>query len=110
MHVNFSTKQMREDDGLKHIEEAVKKLEKKHKEHIAVYDLSGGIENRKRLTGRNETSNIDVFSSGVGDRSASVRISLLVSRNKKGFLEDRRPAADADPYQIINALVRTILL
>lgn len=101
---------MREEGGLKHIEEAVKKLEKTHKEHIAVYDMHGGEDNKKRLTGRNETSHIDKFTWAVGDRSVSVRISLLVSQNKKGFLEDRRPASNADPYQLINSLVRSILL
>ena len=37
--------------GMKYIEAAIKKLEGRHKEHIAVY----GEDNDKRLTGRHET-------------------------------------------------------
>ncbi|KAJ8984707.1 hypothetical protein NQ317_004968 [Molorchus minor] len=101
---------MREENGFKHIEEAVKKLEKTHAEDIKVYDLSGGMENRKRLTGKNETSNLDKFTWGVANRNGSVRIPRSVAMEKRGYFEDRRPAGNADPYQIINALVRSCLI
>lgn len=42
---------------MKVIEAAIKKLEGRHKEHIAVY----GEGNEKRLTGRHETGSIDKF-------------------------------------------------
>jgi glutamine synthetase len=57
MHSNFSTQEMREEGGMKAIEAAIKKLEARHMEHIAVY----GEDNEKRLTGRHETGAIDSF-------------------------------------------------
>lgn len=58
LHSNFSSVEMREEGGMEHIEAAIKKLEARHEEHIAVY----GEDNEKRLTGRHETGNIDQFS------------------------------------------------
>ena len=56
-------------------------------------------DNSKRLTGEFETSNKDIFSWGVGDRSASCRIPTFTASNSgKGYIEDRRPASDIDPY------------
>ena len=55
---------------MKVIEAAMKKLEARHVEHIAVY----GEGNEERLTGRHETGNIDKFSYGVADRGGSIRI------------------------------------
>lgn len=47
------------------------KLEKTHHEDIAHY----GKDNHLRMTGKHETSDINTFSSGVGNRGASIRIS-----------------------------------
>lgn len=104
-HTNYSTKSMREDGGMKAIEAAIEKLSKKHQEHITVY----GIGNEKRLTGKHETASIDVFRSGVADRGASIRIPLPVSLAGKGYLEDRRPAANVDPYVVTRMLIKTTL-
>ncbi|VIO90658.1 glutamine synthetase, putative [Brugia malayi] len=109
-HCNFSTEKMRSDGGIKYVEEAIKKLEKKHKEHIAVYDPHGGMDNVRRLTGKHETSNIDQFSWGIANRAASVRIPRAVAKDKKGFLEDRRPSSNCDPYAVTGMLTKTILL
>ncbi|AYV77991.1 MAG: glutamine synthetase [Edafosvirus sp.] len=105
-HTNFSTKIMREENGIVEIEKACAKLEKKHKEHIKVY----GDHNELRLTGIHETSSMDKFSYGIGDRSRSVRIPLHVAQAKKGYLEDRRPAANLDPYRVTNIMLQTICL
>ena len=102
-HANFSTKSMREDGGIKVIEDACKKLEKAHKRHIDVY----GAHNEERLTGLHETCSIHDFRYGVSDRGASVRIPMDTSHAGKGYLEDRRPAANMDPYLVCAALLET---
>lgn len=38
-HTNFSTEQMRSEGGIKYIEEAIKKLEKKHKVYMNEFKL-----------------------------------------------------------------------
>jgi len=47
---------------------------------------------------------------GVGDRGASVRVGNLVPLQKCGYLEDRRPSGDLDPYVVTKMLVETTLL
>lgn len=109
-HTNFSTKEMREDGGLKSIEESIEKLAKRHNYHIRAYDPKGGLDNARRLTGHHETSNIHEFSAGVANRGASIRIPRSVGQEKKGYFEDRRPSANCDPYAVTEALIRTCLL
>lgn len=53
----LSTKSMRNDGGYKEIKEAIEKLRKRHKEHIAAY----GEGNERRLTGHHETADINTF-------------------------------------------------
>ena len=76
-----------------------------HDEGIKEY----GSDNDQRLTGLHETQSIDQFSYGVSDRGASIRIPIYtVQNNWNGYLEDRRPASNADPYRIINHIVSTL--
>jgi len=106
-HTNFSTKEMRDPKtGMAAIERAVKLLEVNHATHIKVY--GAGLE--ERLTGKHETAPIDQFSSGVGHRGASVRIPRSVAMSGCGYLEDRRPGANANPYEVAYALVKTICI
>ncbi|XP_030598576.1 glutamine synthetase-like [Archocentrus centrarchus] len=109
-HTNVSTKQMREEGGLQYIEQAIEKLSKRHAEHIHVYDPHDGQDNIRRLTGRYETSSIHEFSAGVANRGSSIRIPRQVGQEKKGYFEDRRPAANCDPYAVTEAIARTCLL
>ncbi|XP_047560525.1 glutamine synthetase isoform X1 [Lutra lutra] len=109
-HTNFSTKAMREENGLKYIEESIEKLSKRHHYHIRAYDPKGGLDNARRLTGFHETSNINDFSAGVANRGASIRIPRTVGQEKKGYFEDRRPSANCDPFSVTEALIRTCLL
>jgi glutamine synthetase len=102
-HTNFSTREMRDDGGLKVIETTCKKLGEKHEEHIAVY----GAYNDLRLTGLHETCSIHEFRYGVGDRGASIRIPLPTAKQGKGYLEDRRPAANMNPYEVCAILIET---
>lgn len=92
------------------IEAAIEKLSKRHDYHICVYDPRGGRDNSRRLTGHHETSNIFEFSAGVANRGASIRIPRQVGQDGYGYFEDRRPAANCDPYAVTEAIVRTTCL
>jgi len=60
------------------------------------------------LTGDHETQRIDTFSWGVGDRGASIRIPNAFKQNDWiGYIEDRRPASNCDPYKVANLIVTT---
>ena len=102
-HTNYSTKAMREDGGWDVIIAACEKLGKKAAEHVANY--GHGIEDR--LTGHHETQRYDQFSYGVSDRGASIRIPWQVEIEKKGYLEDRRPNANMDPYVVTRLMIET---
>ena len=105
MHTNFSNQQMREQGSQSHFEACCKVLGSKHKEAIKVY----GAGNAKRLTGKHETQSINKFSYGISDRGASIRIPIVtVDNNWNGYLEDRRPAANADPYKVMRHIVETL--
>ena len=104
-HTNFSTAKMRATNGLEVIKQAIDKLSKKHKEHLAVY----GIGNERRLTGNHETSNMSNFTFGEYNRGSSVRIPVNVLIEGCGYLEDRRPASNADPYLVVAKMLETIL-
>ncbi|MBF13720.1 MAG: glutamine synthetase [Legionellales bacterium] len=107
MHTNFSTKQTRNPStGMAAIKKAVTALESNHKAHIDNYGY--GLEDR--LTGDHETCSIDDFRSGVGDRGSSIRIPLHVSEAGYGYFEDRRPAANANPYEVCIKLIETVCL
>jgi glutamine synthetase len=92
LHSNCSTKAMREDGGLKVIEEAMKKFEARHADHMKVYG----------------EGNYDKFTWGVANRGCSVRINREVADKGKGYFEDRRPASNADPYQITGIMAETV--
>ena len=101
-HTNFSTKQMRSNyDACVAAAEA---LGKNAAEHIAGY--GAGIENR--LTGQHETASYKDFSYGVSDRGASVRIPWQVAKDQKGYIEDRRPNANVDPYIATRLIIETV--
>jgi len=105
-HTNFSTKAMREKGGFKEIMIATEKLRKNHKLHVKHY----GEGNERRLTGKHETASIDVFSVGVADRGASIRIPRDTERDGCGYMEDRRPASNCDPYVVNRLMIETICL
>lgn len=105
-HTNFSTKNMREENGIDNIYKAIDKLSKKHKEHINVY----GKYNELRLIGECETADINTFKYGECDRTSSIRIPINVLQNKKGYLEDRRPASNMDPFLVTSIILKTVLV
>lgn len=105
-HTNYSTASMRAEGGMKAIEAAIERLSKCHPEHISQY----GTGNEERLTGAHETCDINTFRYGVADRGSSIRIPLPVQMAGKGYLEDRRPAANVDPYTVVRLLIKNTLL
>ena len=131
-HCNFSTKAMRMENGIGEIEKAIEKLSRQHVKHIKAYDPHEGKDNERRLTGRCETSSIHDFSAGmflhitenggaifnwflstclgVANRGCSIRVLRSVAEERKGYLEDRRPASNSDPYQVTEVIIRTTCL
>jgi glutamine synthetase len=107
-HTNFSTKEMREEGGITKIIEACEKLVLTHDEHIKNY---GNPETNKiRLSGGFETAKYDNCTYGISDRGASIRIPLNVDKHGHGYLEDRRPPSDLDPYIVTSQILKTVCL
>jgi glutamine synthetase len=105
MHANFSNDKMRNNGSEKLFNSLCDKLGEVHNNAIEAY----GSDNDQRLTGLHETQSIDKFSYGVSDRGASIRIPIYtVDNNWNGYLEDRRPASNADPYRIVSHIVGTL--
>jgi len=100
-HTNFSTLEMRE--SYEAIVKAAQALGEKADLHVRNYGY--GIE--ERLTGLHETCSFKEFKWGVSDRGASVRIPWQVERDQKGYLEDRRPNANCDPYVVSQLMIET---
>ena len=101
-HANFSTQAMR--DSFDACIAACEALGEKPIEHVKLY--GHGIEDR--LTGHHETQRWDTFSYGVSDRGASIRIPWQVEKDQKGYIEDRRPNANCDPYKVTQIIVDTV--
>ena len=101
-HTNFSTKQMRE--SYQPCIDAAQALGKRHELHIANY--GEGIE--ERLTGAHETARYDQFSYAVSNRGASIRIPWQVKVDGKGYIEDRRPNANCDPYLVTGLIIESV--
>ena len=102
-HTNFSTKAMRE--GYDPIITACEALgaDGKVTEHMAGY----GIGSEERLTGAHETQRYDQYNYAVSDRGASVRIPWQVALEGRGYIEDRRPNANMDPYVVTRLITNT---
>jgi len=105
MHANFSNTTLRTAGDKSVYDKICQAFEPTIAKHIAVY----GADNHNRLTGAHETQSIDQFSYGVSDRGASIRIPIITVENGwKGWLEDRRPASNADPYKVAAVIIETV--
>ncbi|MCK5815601.1 MAG: glutamine synthetase beta-grasp domain-containing protein [Flavobacteriaceae bacterium] len=105
MHANFSNTTLRTCGDKATYMKICEAFRPVVNEHIDVY----GEFNDQRLTGLHETAAITDFSYGVSDRGASIRIPILVVNNDWcGYLEDRRPASNADPYKIAGRIIKTV--
>jgi len=105
-HANFCIREFHQEGGLglKAIYKALEKLEKKHQEMIKFF----GEGNERRLTGDHETSSYENFSFGVGSRGVSIRIPNRTASLGRGYIEDRRPASNMDPYLVSSLLAQAI--
>lgn len=101
-HTNFSTRKMRE--SYEACVAAAEALGKRHDVHITNY----GAEIEHRLTGLHETAPWTHYSYGVSDRGSSVRIPWQVAKEGKGYIEDRRPNANMDPYVVTRLITETV--
>ncbi len=105
MHANFSNELIRTAGSKEKIEEVCEAFRGVVEEHISVY----GADNDQRLTGKHETAAINEFSYGVSDRGASIRIPVYTATHGwSGYLEDRRPASNADPYKVAARIIKTV--
>lgn len=105
MHANFSNTTLRTCGSKETYEKICEAFRPFTKEHIEAY----GEFNDERLTGLHETASITDFSYGVSDRGASLRIPIItVEQGWKGWLEDRRPASNADPYRVAGRIIETV--
>jgi glutamine synthetase len=95
-------------NGLQYIIEACNALcdDNAHVMHMEVY----GVDNQDRMIGSHETASADKCTWGYSDRSCSIRVPLGVVKDKCGYLEDRRPASNHDPYLVTTAIVNTTIL
>ncbi|NND31656.1 MAG: glutamine synthetase [Saprospiraceae bacterium] len=105
MHANFSNEFIRTAGSREKIEKTCEAFRDVVDDHIAVY----GAYNDQRLTGKHETAAITDFSYGVSDRGASIRIPVFTATHGwSGYLEDRRPASNADPYKVAAIIIKTV--
>ena len=106
LHCNFSNDRMRNEGGEEYFNSIFRTFEARHKIHISNY----GSSNELRLTGKHETQSIHKFSWGVSDRGSSIRVPLATSKEWKGYVEDRRPASNGDPYKIVCVIAESLKL
>ena len=103
-HTNFSTRQMRNKCPEEHWTAICEAIGERVDEHLKVY----GHQNHERLTGEHETCSIEEYRFGESDRGASIRVPPAIVKEGKGYLEDRRPAANIDPYLVCGVLLETV--
>lgn len=104
LHTNFSNDKMRNEGGYEYFLSIFNSFASRHEDHIKAY----GSNNHLRLTGGFETQSIDKFSWGVSDRGASIRVPQDTAKEWKGYVEDRRPGSNADPYKIIREVSKSL--
>ena len=96
---------MRSEGGKEYFEQIFDRFAERHTVHIEAY----GENNDQRLTGHHETQHIGQFSWGVADRGASIRVpNAVANQGWKGYLEDRRPASNCDPYRVATLIVGAV--
>ena len=105
-HFNFDTVEMIQEGGYDRINSILENMKLLHQEHMKVY----GEANEKRMVGAYETAKYNEFTYGVASRNTSVRIPHNTFINKKGYIEDRRPASNCDPYLVSSKLLEATIM
>ena len=116
-HTNFSTSKMRTRDtpenedlvGLEYIKDVINNFDTDILDNRQDFEEVFGNGVTQRLAGDLETSSWRRFNWGFGTRCTSIRIPISVARNGYGYLEDRRPGANVDPYAIVNWLTEQVI-
>ena len=105
MHTNFSTENMRNPGGMNFIKAFCEVAGQTNRinAHLAAY--GDGLE--LRLTGKHETCSMQDYKYGISDRTASIRIPVDTAKAGYGYLEDRRPNANACPYAVATEMLTT---
>src|SRR5260370_15700778 len=105
MHANFSTKYMRAAGGKEYFDQLIKAFEAAPGDAIPLY----GPANHTPPTRQHATAAITKFPYATEGRGASIRVPHSFANNGyKGYLEDRRPNSQGDPYQIASQILKTI--
>ena len=106
MHANFSTTYMRETGGKEYFEALMAAFESaRDRSHRGLWPGQSPASDRPAR----DRSRSNQFSYGVADRGASVRVPhSFVNNGYKGYLEDRRPNSQGDPYQIASQILKTV--
>lgn len=109
-HTNISTLEMRtqpqsmpsmpaeSSNESKHLQNLLEIIEQDHTEFM---QACSGTDNLERMTGHNETARYTECTVGIRTRNTSIRIPHDMAKYKQGYIEDRRPGANIDPYRIV---------
>jgi glutamine synthetase len=111
-HVNFSTKQIRTidtNDCYSSLNITSKLINTMRKYHVKDIDSFGSENNKLRLGGKNEASSYNTFNYGVANRGCSIRIPRAFVNQLSGYIEDRRPGADMDPYIVTKTITSYVI-
>ena len=106
-HINFSTEKMRNNNGIIHINKCIDKLKQSHEINSNLFIKSNSSSTPTNKS--NSAIHTTKFTSGVNDSSASIRIPHASHKDGKGYLEDRRPVANADPYLVLKYLLESVV-
>ncbi|KAL4225189.1 hypothetical protein ACF0H5_015880 [Mactra antiquata] len=110
LHLNFSTHDMRGDNGMEHINKIIENLRKYPQEKLFKYYGSPvGLDIYWFLSGECYMPVHDQFVAGTDKVLSSIRIPLKCVKEGKGYVEERRPMSNADPYEVCVAFTQSAL-
>jgi len=101
----FLTKHMREVGGKPYFEALMAAFDKHKNEHIAVYGPDTTCASPV-CTRRNPSTNSTMALPTAAHPSVCRTVSSMLGY--KGYLEDRRPNSQGDPYKIASRILQTI--